>query len=68
MNPVEIVNLALVALNGILALIAQIKGQGGLTDDQINAAAQAACAGNDALYQQMIALLNPTPPVVPPAA
>jgi hypothetical protein len=62
MDPNAIVNLALVALNGILQLIASIKGQGGLTDDQIAAQVQAVTAGNDAAYQAIIAALKTPPP------
>ena len=58
MNPTEIMNLALLALNQILSLIAMIRGQGGLSDDTINAAALTAAQGNDTLYQQMIAAIN----------
>lgn len=65
-----IVNLALVALNGILQLIASIKGQGGLSDDQIAAQVQAVTAGNDAAYAAIMAALNPpgesTPPLISP--
>ena len=57
-----IVNLALVALQGILSLIEEIKGQGGLTDDQIMAQAQTITAGNDKAYQAMLAALGITPP------
>ena len=39
MNPNIIVNLALAALNEILSLIAHIKGQGGMTTEQIVAMA-----------------------------
>ena len=53
--------LALQLLQYVLGLIAQLKADAGLSDDQINAQAQAVCAGNDALYQQMVAALK-TPP------
>ena len=58
MDPNAIVNLALVALNGILALIAQVKQQGGLTDDQIAAQVQTVTQGNDAAYAAIMAALN----------
>ena len=58
MDPVTLVNVALMALQQILALIAQIKSQGGLTDDQILAQAQALTAGNDVAYQQLVAALK----------
>jgi hypothetical protein len=59
MDPTAAVNLALIALNGILQLIAGIKGQGGLTDDQIAAQVQAVTQGNDAAYAAIMAALNP---------
>jgi hypothetical protein len=62
MDPVSLVNLALVALNGVLELIASIKSQGGLTDDQILEAAQQVTAGNDAAYNALVAALKPIPP------
>jgi len=58
MDPNAIVNLALIALNGVLSLINSIKGQSGLTDDAILAQAQQVTAGNDAAYQQLVAGLN----------
>lgn len=63
MDALTILNLALAALKGVLAVIAEIKGQGGLSDDQIAAAAQTAAAGNDTLYAQIMSSLNapPTP-------
>lgn len=63
MDPVSIVNLALVALNGILSLIGEVRSQGGLTDDQILAQAQQITAGNDQAYAAIVAALKPpTPP------
>ena len=62
MDPVTIINLAMVALNGILQLVAEIRGQGSLTDDQILAQAQQVAAGNDAAYQAIVAALKITPP------
>ena len=62
MNPAAIVNLALLALQAVLNVVAEIKGQAGLTDDQIMAAAKTAAQGNDAMYQQLIAALGITPP------
>ncbi len=59
MDPTAMVNLALVALNGILQLIGNIKGQGGLTDDQIAAQVATVTAGNDTAYTAMMAALNP---------
>ena len=68
MDPVAIANLALVLFQQILALIQQIKGQGGLTDDQILAAAQQATAGNDQAYATLKAALVAAGAVAPPAS
>lgn len=62
MDPTAIVNLSLMLLNQVLAMIAQIKGQSGLTDDQILAEAQKVTAGNDAAYQALKAALTGAPP------
>lgn len=59
MDPTTLVNLALLALQQILALIAQIKSQGGLTDDQILAQAQQITTGNDQAYAVLVAALKP---------
>lgn len=61
MDPNALVNLALVALNGILALIGEIRGQGGVTDDQIAAQVQQITQGNDAAYAAIMNALNPAP-------
>jgi hypothetical protein len=61
MDPNALVNLALVALNGILALIGEIRGQGGITDDQIAAQVQQITQGNDTAYAAIMAALNPAP-------
>lgn len=50
MDPNAYVNLALIALNATLQLIAALKSQHGLTDDQILAQAQTVTQGNDAAY------------------
>jgi hypothetical protein len=57
MDPNAIVALALAALNAILQVVAEIRGQGGLTDDQITAQVQQITAGNDAAYQQIMQAL-----------
>lgn len=63
MDPNALVNLALVALNAVLGVIAQIKSQGGLTDDQIAANVQTLTQGNDTAYTSIMAALNiPTTP------
>ena len=59
MDPTAAVNLALVALQAVLRLIAEIKGQSGLTDDQILAQAQQVSAGNDAAYAALKSALTP---------
>lgn len=59
MDPTAAVNLALVALQAVLRLIAEIKGQSGLTDDQILAQAQQISAGNDAAYAALKSALTP---------
>jgi len=68
MTPAALVNLALTLLNQLLAFIAQIKGQSGMTDDQILAEAQKVSAGNDAAFAALkAALAAPTPPPAAPA-
>ena len=59
MDPNAIVNLALIALNGILQLIGSIRGQGGVTDDTIAAQVQTITQGNDTAYAAIMAALNP---------
>jgi hypothetical protein len=71
MDPNTIVQLALLVLQQVLNLIGEIRGQGGLTDDQIAAQVATITQGNDAAYAQIMAALAtlpaPTPkPVVPP--
>jgi hypothetical protein len=62
MDPNAIVNLALIALNGILSLIGTIRGQGGVSDDVIAAQVQTITKGNDDAYDSMIAALKLIPP------
>jgi hypothetical protein len=59
MNEQAIVNAALLALQGILSVIGEIRGQGGVTDDQIAAQVQTLTQGNDQAYAAMMAVLNP---------
>ena len=59
MNQVIIVNEALAALDGLLNIINAIRGQGGMTDDAIMAAAQAQQLANSAQIQQLISSLPP---------
>lgn len=57
-----IVNLILQAINAVLAEIAAIRGQSGLTDAQLDAQTQQLLAANDALYAALkAALITPTP-------
>jgi hypothetical protein len=59
------VNLALQLLNYLLQLIGEIKGVGGLTDDQVQQAALKVCQGNDQAYQTLMAALAPAQPAQP---
>jgi hypothetical protein len=54
-----IANLALVLLSGALNLIATIRGEGGLTDAQILAAASTQTTANQTLITQYLAALPP---------
>lgn len=65
MDPTVAVNLGLALLNQVLTFIREIKGQGGLTDDQILAEAQKITAGNDAAYAQLKAQLIAAGAVAP---
>lgn len=60
MDPVTLTNLALIALNGVLRLIAELKSQGGLSDDQILDQAKQITAGNDQTYAALVAVLKPS--------
>lgn len=65
MDPNAIVNAALLALKAVLAVISEVKGQSGMTDDQILAHAQAVAAGNDDLYAKLkAALVVSVPPTL----
>ncbi len=61
MDPNALVQLALVALNGILGVIAELRSHGGVSDDVIAAHVQDLTKGNDDLYNSMIAALGITP-------
>jgi hypothetical protein len=65
MNETAIINAALAALNAILGVIGEIRGQNGQNDDAILAAAQNTVSANDAFYAKVVAALA-TPPA--PAA
>lgn len=55
MDPNLMVNLALTALNEILSLIAHIKGQGGMTTEQIAAQADTLDLANKAAIKALLA-------------
>jgi hypothetical protein len=54
-------NLALLALNQVLQLIASIKGQAGLTDEQIATQVQVVTKGNADAYTAMMQALGSLP-------
>lgn len=58
MDPTVAINLSLIVLQNVLALIAEIKTQNGLSDDQILAQAQALSGANDTLYATLQASLK----------
>ena len=63
MDPITTINAAIAALDAILNIINQIRGQSGLSDDAIAAAASAQVTTNTAQIQALLASL---PPVAPP--
>jgi hypothetical protein len=66
-DPITAVAEALAALNAVLNVINALRGQGGLTDDQILAQAQTTVNANDQFYQTVVTALKPAPPPAPPA-
>lgn len=69
MDPNLLIQLALGALNAILGVIAQIRSQGGVSDDAIALQVQTITKANDDLYASMMGALQITPPTPPaPAA
>ena len=58
MNPMEIANDAIIAFEAALSIINKIRGAGGLTDDQLLAAAEAQCGANSAAYAALVAHLG----------
>ena len=60
MDPITTINAAIAALDAILNIVNAIKGQAGLTDDQIVAAAQAQATTNTAQIQALLAALPPS--------
>ena len=65
MNPVTIVQASFHALDGILKIISEIRAQGGMTDDEIMAHAQASGPANAALIKQYMDGLPPAAPAPP---
>ena len=59
MDPVTILNEALAGLNAVLSIINAIRGQSGMTDDAILAAAQAQELSNATQIQTILAGLPP---------
>lgn len=59
MDPVAAVNAAIIALDAILNIINSIRGQGGMTDDAILAAAQSQTVTNTTQIAQLLASLPP---------
>jgi hypothetical protein len=59
MDPVTTVNEALAALDALLNIINAIRGQGGMTDDAILAAAQQQTLANSAQIQALLTALPP---------
>lgn len=66
MGTAVIVNLILQAMQAVLAEIAAIRGQAGITDEQLATQTQALLATNDQLYTAFKALL--AAPSIPKAA
>ena len=58
MDATALTNLALLALQAVLNVIAQIKSTSGLTDDAILAQAKAISGSNDQLYQTLVTALK----------
>jgi hypothetical protein len=61
MDPTLIVNAALAALDGLLNIINAIRGQSGMTDDAILAAAKAQTLANSAQIQALLQSLPLAP-------
>lgn len=59
MDPIATVNAALIALNALLNIVNQIRGQGGMADDAILAAAQSQQLANATQIQKLLAALPP---------
>ena len=61
MDPITILNAAVAGVDGLLSIINAIRGQNGVSDDQILAAAQAETVTNQAQIQALLASLPPKP-------
>lgn len=61
MDPISMVNEALAALDAVLNIIGAIRGQAGMTGDQILAAAQAQTLANADQIQALLKSLPPAP-------
>lgn len=61
MDPVSTINEALAALDAILNIVNAIRGQSGMTDDAIMAAAQSQTLTNSTQIQALLAGLPPKP-------
>ena len=69
MNTEALINAALAALNAVLGVIGEIRGQSGVTDAAILAAAQTTVSANDTFYATLVASLQaPVPGAPAPAA
>ena len=59
MDYIAILNAAVAGVDGLLSIINAIRGQSGVSDDQILAAAQAETVTNSAQIQALLASLPP---------
>jgi hypothetical protein len=59
MDPIAILNAAIAGVDGLLSIINAIRGQNGVSDDAILAAAQAETVTNSAQIQALLASLPP---------
>ena len=66
MGTTAIVGLILQVINAVLSEIAAIRGQGGLTDDQLAAQTQTLLAANDQLYAALKGVLTLPVPAAKP--
>lgn len=59
MDPITILNAAVAGVDGLLSIINAIRGQNGVSDDQILAAAQAETVTNQAQIATLLVALPP---------